>query len=96
MPGPTVEEIHHETIESPYRLSWKRVGKVIIPLLLIVLAISYWFLYMYIPNKIALPDKPTMIPTIKVATPSAKKATPSSKKKQLVGNLMKTISINIH
>jgi hypothetical protein len=74
MPGPTVEELHHETIESPYRLAWKRVGKVVIPILLIVLVAAYWFLYVYIPAQIGPPDKPIMIPTTKIATSSAKKA----------------------
>lgn len=72
MPGATVEDIQHETIESPYRLAWTRVGKVVIPLLLIVLAASYWFIYIYIPAQIE-PESPKVVPTTKIATPSAKK-----------------------
>ncbi len=84
MPGPTVENIQHETIESPYRLAWTRIGKVILPLLFIVLAASYWFVYIYIPAKIE-PESPKVISPTKTASPSAKKATPSAKTDKAVG-----------
>ena len=78
------EEVKHEIVESPYRISWVRVGKFIIPLALIMLAAAYWFTFIYIPSKIEPPKETQLIPNTE-ATPSAKKATQSAKKDETVG-----------
>ncbi len=78
MPQKGINEPIHEIIESPYRISWTRVGKIILPPLLLVLILSYWFVYIHIPSLIEPSKEPIKIPDIKTASPSAKPATPST------------------
>lgn len=73
MPNFQNKEIVHETIESPYRISWSRVGKFVLPPLILVLATSIWFVHFYIPSKIDPQNQNTFIPETKVATTSAGK-----------------------
>ncbi len=69
MPTSTPADNIHETIESPYRISWVRVGKYVFPLLILVLIIASWFVYVYIPSN--LEQDPVLIPDAKTATSSA-------------------------
>lgn len=71
MPNFQNKEIIRETIESPYRISWARMGKFVLPPLILILATSIWFVYFYIPSKIDLQNQNTFTPETKVATSSA-------------------------
>ena len=77
-----IEEPKHEIFESPYRISWIRVGKFVIPLALITLAAAYWFTFIYIPSKIEPPKETSVLPDTE-ATASAKPATQSAKKDEV-------------
>src|SRR3989344_7188301 len=76
MPDTAPKEITHETIESPYRISWTRLGKIVIPLLLLVLTGALWFDYLYIPSKLKAQGQNIAIPDTSVATTSANKNAP--------------------
>ena len=71
MPILQKQELTHETIESPYRISWTRLGKFVIPPLLLILAVSFWFVYFYIPSNIDSQNQDTFSPEIKTVNPSA-------------------------
>ena len=73
MPNFPHRETIHETIESPYRISWTRVCKYVLPPLILILGTFIWFVYFYIPSKIDLQNQNTFIPETKVATSSAEK-----------------------
>ncbi|MEX0616829.1 MAG: hypothetical protein WD231_03410 [Candidatus Woykebacteria bacterium] len=72
-------------VESPYRISWKRIGKFVIPILLLALAFAIWFMYFYIPPKLEPTDPQTPTPDFEQATESAKPATGSAKKDETAG-----------
>ena len=78
MTDSTIEEVTQETIESPYRISWVRVGRFLIPLLILVLIISFWFLNVYIPSSLDQPKESIFIPDTKVTTSSAKAVSTSA------------------
>ena len=79
MPESTPEKEQHDTIESPYRISWRRLLKIILPIFVLFFAIAYWFVGIYTPSKI---EAPTTIPTpdFQEATQSAKPTTSSAQK----------------
>jgi len=76
MPNTAPKEVTNETIESPYRISWIRLGKIVIPLLLLVLTSALWFDYLYIPSKLKDQGQNIAIPDTSVSTTSANKNTP--------------------
>jgi len=84
MPESTPDKDQHDTIESPYRISWRRLLKIIIPIFVLFFAIAYWFVGIYTPSKI---EAPTTVPTpdFQEATPSAKTATGSAQKDKIEG-----------
>lgn len=73
MPNLQKQEITPETIESPYRISWPRLGKFVIPPLVLILATAIWFVYFYIPANIDSQNQNTFSPELKTASPSAGK-----------------------
>jgi len=73
MPILQKQEVTHETIESPYRISWVRLGKFVLPPLILILAVAIWFVYFYIPANIDSQNQNTFSPEIKTASPSAGK-----------------------
>ena len=79
MPESTPDKDQHDTIESPYRISWRRVLKIILPIFVLFFAIAYWFVGIYTPSKIEAPNTvPT--PDFQESTSSAKPATGSAQK----------------
>ena len=81
MPESTPEKEQHDTIESPYRISWRRLLKIILPIFVLFFAIAYWFVGIYTPSKILAP---TTIPTpdFQESTLSAKPATGSAQQNE--------------
>lgn len=77
MPESTTEKVQHDTIESPYRISWRRLLKIILPIFVLFFAIAYWFVGIYTPSKIEAPTT-VPIPDFQESTLSAKPATPSA------------------
>lgn len=71
MPESTPDKDQHDTIESPYRISWGRLLKIVTPVFILFLAIAYWFVGIYTPSKIVAPST-TTTPDLQQATPSAK------------------------
>ena len=78
MPESTPEKEQHDTIESPYRISWRRLLKIILPIFVLFFAIAYWFVGIYTPSKVVAPTT-IQIPDIQESTSSAKPATVSAK-----------------
>lgn len=78
---PENEHPKPNTIESPYRISWKRIGKFVIPILLVALAVAYWFMFFYLPPKLEPTETTTPTPDFEQATGSAQTATKSASEK---------------
>ena len=79
MPESTPEKEQHDTIESPYRISWRRLLKIILPIFVLFFAIAYWFVGIYTPSKIT-ESTPIPTPDFQESTLSAKPTTSSAEK----------------
>jgi len=79
MPESTPDKDQHNTIESPYRISWRRLLKIITPIFVLFLIIAFWFVGVYTPSKVVAPAT-IPIPETQESTPSAKPTTESAQK----------------
>lgn len=73
MPNLKPKETASKEINSPYEISWSRLGKFVTPPILIILGIALWFVYLYIPSNISLQNKDTFIPEVKTTKTSGEK-----------------------
>ena len=74
MPNLKPKEIAAKEINSPYKISWSRLGKFVTPPILIILSIALWFVHIYIPSNISLQNKDTFIPELKTTKTSEEKS----------------------